>query len=162
MTKSVVKKEKKFLTAYGEHLKVQADTSGPSLTKQQFVADADINNIIARFAKTGTIDPEILKANPVSGDFSEIGSYQESLNAVIHAETLFGALPAKVRDRFGNDPAAFVAFATNEKNRAELVELGLVEKPVSDESKPSSTAPKKDPAPPAGTPAGGGGSDKAP
>jgi len=160
MTTKVNKNEKKFRTAYGEHLKVQTVTTGTPRTQQQFVADADINNILARFKKTGQIDPELFKKNAQFGDYSEIASYQDALHKVHQAEELFAALPSRVRERFRNDPSAFVAFATDPKNQKELVELGLAEKRAEEAPRPSKQDPKKDPAPDAGTPAAGGGSGK--
>jgi len=159
----IQKTTKKIRTVYdGELVKVPADVGGPSLTKQQFVADADINNILGRFKKTGQIDPELLRQNPVSGDFSEIGTYQESLDMVHKAEALFEALPSRLRDRFRNDPTAFVAYATDPKNKEELIELGLATKPISEAPEQGKQAPKKEPEPPAGKPAGGSGSQQAP
>jgi phage internal scaffolding protein len=41
------------------------------------------------------------------------------------AQDSFLALPAKIRSRFGNDPALFVEFASDEANKDEMKALGL-------------------------------------
>lgn len=38
-------------------------------------------------------------------------------------------LPAKVRDRFSNDPGKFLAFVDDPKSREEMYELGLAKRP---------------------------------
>lgn len=95
-----------------------------SLTKQAFADECDINNILKRFEKTGVL-PDMIKSDPVYGDFSDAGSYQEALNIVMHAEEQFAALSANVRERFGNDPQRFLEFATDDKNSDEMAKMGL-------------------------------------
>lgn len=95
-----------------------------SLTKQADLAASDINNILANYQRTGLL-PELIKADPQYGDFSDVASFQEAFEIVAHAETQFAALDAHVRQRFDNDPAKFLAFAEEPKNRSELVKMGL-------------------------------------
>lgn len=52
----------------------------------------------------------------------------DSLQKVRDAEYAFAQLPAKVRDRFGNDPVELFSFLENENNRKEAEDLGLIEK----------------------------------
>ena len=103
----------------------------PSLTQQQFAAEADINNIIARYERTGIlVDPLIdRRGEPMYGDFSNIDSFFEAQVKVARAKELFEALPAKIRDRFGHDPGRLIEFVEDEKNRDEAIELGLIERP---------------------------------
>lgn len=119
----------------------------PSLTKQSFVDECDINNIIAQFAKTGVLpgntrDP----GSALYGDFTSVLDYQTSMNLVINAHDAFLALPAAIRDRFHNDPEKLLAFLNDEKNRDEAVRLGLIDAPP---------APEPDPVAPVAPPAGG-------
>lgn len=100
-----------------------------SLTRQEFVKDADLNNIMARYA-SGLLPPSQGSRPPLFGDFSNIPDYQTSLNQVIDAQERFAELPAKVRKRFDNDPAKLLDFLQDAANRSEAVELGLIEKPV--------------------------------
>lgn len=99
-------------------------------TKQEFKDQCDINNVIKEFTRTGQINH--ISAAAARGTFIDLPDdldYQSSLNIVLRAEESFMALPAKVRDRFDNDPAAFLAFVTNPANADELIELGIREPP---------------------------------
>lgn len=106
-----------------------SDASGlactdPSRTKQSFKDECDINTILKRFNITGEL-PNNVRA-PQYGDFEGVFDYQSAMNAVIEASAAFMEMPAHVRKRFGNDPAAFVDFCSDESNRAEAEKLGLV------------------------------------
>lgn len=95
-----------------------------SQVQQHLAEETDINFIMAKYARTG----ELRHITPLVGeygDFSDAPDYQTALNRIMEAESLFMELPARVRDRFGNDPAQFVAFATDGKNIDELRSLGL-------------------------------------
>lgn len=119
-------------TVYGDYpICKQPVGDEPSLTQQQFAAEADINNIIARYERTGIlVDPLIdRRGQPMYGDFSNIDSYFEAQVKVARAKELFEALPAKIRDRFGHDPGKLIEFVEDGKNRDEAIELGLIERP---------------------------------
>lgn len=106
-------------------------THPPSRTKQEFKDQCNINKIIKEFTITGQITH--ISAKAAQGAFIDLPAdldYQNSLNIMIKAEDAFMALPAKVRDRFGNDPAAFLAFVGDPKNADELIELGIRERPL--------------------------------
>lgn len=96
----------------------------PSRTKQSFKEECDINTILKRFNITGQLP--VCPLQPQYGDFSGVFDYQTALNAVIAAQDSFNALPATLRNRFANDPAAFVDFCSDESNREEMIRLGLV------------------------------------
>lgn len=128
----------------------------PSMTKQEFKDQCDINKIVKEFTITGQISH--ISAKAAQGAFLDLPKdldYQTSLNTIIAAEDAFMALPAKVRDRFGNDPTEFLTFVTDPKNADELVELGIRERP----RPASSPAPIPEPAP---GPAKGGSESKSP
>lgn len=96
----------------------------PSLTKQSDADAADINKILERYQRTGQL-PDLIKAEPQYGDFSDVGSYQDAVQRVQLAHFQFDNLDAHIRKRFQNDPAQFLAFASNPNNASELVKLGL-------------------------------------
>lgn len=98
------------------------------LTKQSFAEECDINTIVRRFGLTGQLPSNIRQ--PSYGDFTAAFDYRSALDAVIAADESFMTLPANVRQRFGNDPAAFVDFCSDPANRAEAERLGLVPVPV--------------------------------
>lgn len=95
----------------------------PSLAHQSFKEECDINTIIDRFG-IGQV-PEMEFPAFQNADFTEVVDYQTALNQVIAADAAFMQLPAKVRSRFGNDPAAFVDFCSDPANGRELVDMGL-------------------------------------
>lgn len=99
-----------------------------SRTKQEFVREADINNIIKRYRVTGLMRQ--LPLQPIYGDFTNIPSYQESLNIVIRGQEAFARLPSDLRTRFNNDPSEFLEFMSDPKNEDEIYELGLAKRPV--------------------------------
>lgn len=100
----------------------------PSKTVQDGKEEADINTIVRRFGLTGKM-PDSVRL-PSYGDFEGVVDYHSALNAVIAAEDGFMRLPAQLRSRFHNDPAALLEFVGDEANRAEAVKLGIVVEPV--------------------------------
>ncbi|QXP08116.1 MAG: internal scaffolding protein [Arizlama microvirus] len=98
----------------------------PSLTKQSFSQECDINVIMARFEKTGILSSENAQT-PRYGDFSDVIDYDESLRVVMEADEAFMSLPAKVRARFENDPSQLIEFVRDPANVDEAVSLGLME-----------------------------------
>lgn len=109
-----------------------------SRTKQEFKEESDINVIMKRYIEFGTT-PEF-NPNGMYGDFSDVGDLLEMQQRVQSAHDAFAALPAKIRDRFGNDPAMLLRFVSDAGNRDEAVKLGLVVAPPE---------VKQEPAPPA-------------
>lgn len=130
-----------FRTAYNYDTDAASLESGisfedsPSLTKQSFAEEADINEVVRRFGLTGQLPP-ISGPPPQYGDFEGIFDYQSALNTVIAAQQSFAELPAHVRARFHNDPAAFVDYASNPENVQGLIEMGLAYPVEADEPVP--------------------------
>lgn len=101
-----------------------------SLTRQSEVKDADINEIVRRFVRTGQLP--VIERPPLVGDFTNVGSFSDAMELVLRAERSFDMLPADVRKRFDNSPQAFLAFMEKAEEK-DLKELGfLVKKEVSD------------------------------
>lgn len=120
----------KFKTPYNTSEKDNGISfNTPSLTKQCFKDETDINNIMRKFETTGIL-PENMRGPGQYGDYSELPSYQESLQVVLDAEERFMQLPAKVRKRFRNDPAELIDFCSNPANLDEMYNLGLAERPT--------------------------------
>lgn len=113
----------------------------PSATKQEFKAECDINNILKQYKATGMIR-HIAAQGPIYADLPSDIDFQGSLNMVLEAQTAFGTLPSKIRERFANDPRRFLAFMADPSNLDEMVKLGLAKK--TEEAPP----PPPPPAPP--------------
>lgn len=96
----------------------------PSMTKQSFAEEADINTIVRRFGLTGQLPNDVRV--PMNGDFTEVTNFHEAMQLVVEAREAFMEMPADVRARFGNDPGAFVDFASNPDNKEEARRLGLL------------------------------------
>lgn len=92
--------------------------------KPEFKKSCDVNEILKRYSQTGRINAMVKQ--PAFIDVSDVTEYQESLNIVIKAQQTFAELPAKVRDRFGNNPENFMEFVHEEGNEDEMIRLGLV------------------------------------
>ncbi|WNK14940.1 MAG: internal scaffolding protein [Microvirus sp.] len=109
-----------------------------SLAQQHQKEEADINTIIRRFGISGQLPTNVRM--PTYGDFTDVTNYHEALTAVKEAENSFMAMPAYIRERFGNNPEKFVEFCSDDANYDEAIKLGLVpSKPTSD---PVQTAPQ--------------------
>nr|QJB19120.1 MAG: internal scaffolding protein [Microvirus sp.] len=104
----------------------------PSMTKQAFMAEADINTIMSRYDRTGSYyDPTVIPSSqPKFGDYVGADDYLAMQNALVEADLAFAALPAKLRKRFDNDPAELLAFLEDKANLPEAIELGLVDRPA--------------------------------
>lgn len=101
------------------------DCSGlPSRTQEHFKEEVDINTIVRRFGLTGELPSDVQV--PVSGDFTDVTDYQSALNLILAAQAAFDAMPADVRTEFSNDPARFVDFVSDERNRDRAKALGLL------------------------------------
>ena len=98
----------------------------PSMTKQEFVAECDINNIIKQYSTSGVI--RHISERAATGQYLDLPDnidFQESLNMVHQAQSAFATLPSSVRSRFQNDPAEFLAFMADPANQDEIIKLGL-------------------------------------
>lgn len=133
-----------FKTAYGPKLRVQVDNVSPSRTKQAFKDECDINTIISRFLRTGVMN-FTAKNEPRYGDCTGI-EFDAAMRTVANAQSLFNELPAALRHRFENEPAKFLDFVQDEKNREEATALGLL-KPVDKLAEAVVTPPVPAPAP---------------
>lgn len=114
-----------FRCAYTAHLEVTLHfPENSEYTDQSYREESDINTIMARYQSTG----ELPQLNNMEGQFLDVSEmdFQEHMNFIIQAEDMFMQLPSAVRDRFGNDPGAFLGFCSDETNRTELAKMGLL------------------------------------
>lgn len=105
--------------------------SGPDLTQQHFKDESDVNNIIAKYQRTGLLTDPLKPSTrqPRFGDFSDLPDYQSALAMVEEVDDAFMELPASVRKRFDNDPVKVAEFLSDPSNRDEAIKLGLVTPP---------------------------------
>lgn len=121
----------------------------PSRTKQSFLGECNINNILARYHVTGLMrqvpgQPRYLDCTQLPID------YQAALNAVLSAEHAFSQISSDIRAQFDNDPSAFVAFCADPSNLDQLREWNLappaepVVPPAADSAAEAPEAPEGD------------------
>lgn len=92
-------------------------------TKQAFKDSCDINKMLAKAQKVGSI--EHLKKYPaaVYGEFDGTFDLLTAHQRLDRANQIFSELPSEVRKEFNNDSIAFVKFAANPANNGRLQEL---------------------------------------
>jgi len=122
--------------------RLQLNFPDDGLTQQNFQEETDINNIMAKFAKTGLVD-HVNKVTGSYGDFTSVQDYQLHLDQVMAANQAFMQLPSAVRRRFDNDPAHLLSFLQDPRNLDEAVKLGLVNAPPAPEPKADQAKPGK-------------------
>ena len=129
----------KIKSPYHDHDRVTLSFKNPSMTKQSFKGECDINNIMKKWQATGVIQ-HTKQHNGQYGDFSDVSDYQTALEAVSLAQDSFASLPSNIRTRFHNSPGEFLEFMHNPANRQEQLELGLLDPVVIEASQPASVS----------------------
>lgn len=127
----------------------------PSLTRQEFSEECDINTIMARYEQTGVVS-HVNPREPMYVDFTVLpADLAGTLAQLKLGEDAFMSLPAVVRREFDNNAIDFVAFASDPANLEQMREWGLA--PPAEPAAPAPSAPPvAAPAPPA--PVAGGAS----
>lgn len=88
-----------------------------SLTKQSFKDSTDINKIINKHARAGTLS-HLEQFGGQYGDFSDFDFF-EAQTRLARARSIFEQLPPQVRADFANDPSRFFEFVAG-KSPSEL------------------------------------------
>lgn len=147
--------------------RVASNTTGPSMTKQSFKDECDINRILNQFQRTGIVN-HITQRQPQYLDLPSNVDYQSSMNTIIQAQQIFADLPALVRDHFQNDPARFLRAFSDEKQHDKLREFGFLREKVASQhptalsAAGTQAAPSQAQSPSASSPGGVGGTGEAP
>lgn len=136
-----------------------------SRTKQAMKNDCDINLIVKKHGLANLVAQGAVLQKQYA-DLSMPVDYHTAAGVVARANQLFEMLPAELRLDFGNDPARFLAFASDDRNKAKMVEMGLlpksalpvVEPPVAAAASAASATPSAPAAAAGGGQAAAGGS----
>lgn len=114
-----------FKSAYGNKLSIALvfPDNSPH-TRQEFKAECDINNIMAQYLTTG----EFFHINETAPQYLDCTGedFRANMDYIAGAFSMFEELPSAIRMRFDNDPAEFLDFCSQEKNRPELADMGLL------------------------------------
>ncbi|AXL15262.1 internal scaffolding protein [Microviridae sp.] len=132
---------------YRERPRVRKNFSKPSLAKQSFKEECDINNILGKFRKTGLLT-HTKENNGMYSELPELEDYHHAMTQIAEAQQSFETLPSDLRAKFGNDPGAFLDFVHDEKNIDAMVEMGLMQPPSEPTVPPSVETPVPAPAAP--------------
>lgn len=106
------------------YARVQTVPKGKTKTKQSMATDCDINNIMKKFQKTGTLDH--VAKHGGTYEYATALTYQEAIHVKRDAEEMFNDLPSSLRTKFKGNPAIFLDFVQNDDNLEEMGELGLL------------------------------------
>lgn len=92
----------------------------PGRTKQSFKDDCDINKILAKAQKAGTLS-HLQKHGAFYGDFANAPTDLHEARALLErGQAIFSELPSSVRKDFDNDPTKFFAFVNDPANSDRL------------------------------------------
>lgn len=97
----------------------------PSMTKQSFKDECDINNIMSRYIATGLIDFSRDVASGRYVDLTTVDDFHSSMDKVAKAMEAFDALPANIRSAFHNNPAELLEFVSDPNNAQRAIDLGI-------------------------------------
>lgn len=109
--------------------RVRQRCGGVEHTKQSMRDSCDINNIMGRYLRSGTVDH--LAVHGGSYGFASSATFKDAMNVVRKAEEMFETLDSGLRKRFGNSPAAFLDYVQARdadgqlSNLREMRSLGL-------------------------------------
>ncbi len=90
-------------------------------TKEAFKDETDINKILKRAQKTGTIS-HMNRHQGRYADFSGFDFFEAQLKLTAGRE-IFDELPSEIRNEFNQNPARFFAFVNDPENKDRLAEL---------------------------------------
>ena len=101
---------------------------GKGRTKQSFKDSTDINKILRKAQRTGTIS-HLAKHGAVYGDFSDVPDLLTAMNRVNRGREIFEELPSELRREFNGDMFQFFEYVNNPQNVDKLADLlpGLAE-----------------------------------
>jgi phage internal scaffolding protein len=119
----------KIIKPYGPKIGVRVyfpeDETG---AKQSFKDECDINNIMAKYRKTGALTH--VNEHSSRYGFATSQDFREAMEIVTTAKEMFEDLPAHLRQKFGHSPEAFLEFVQDPDNSEALYEMGLAERAV--------------------------------
>ncbi len=87
-------------------------------TKQSFKDETDVNQIIAKHTRMGTLS-HLEQWGGEYGDWGDF-NFQEAQNQIARANSMFEQLPSAVRNKFSNAPEKFLEFVNDPENADNL------------------------------------------
>lgn len=93
---------------------------GEGRTIQSHTKECDVNQIMKKYARTGTIS-HLAKHQASYGEVAATDLH-EAMNLIKRAEDMFGELPNEIRKEFENNPQKFFAYVNDPANIDDLAE----------------------------------------
>lgn len=94
------------------------------MTKQSFKDSCDINKMLKKAQKQGSLAHLIKYPEAVYGEFDGEFTLLDATQKIARAGQIFGDLPSEVRAEYGNDPIAYVTdMNTRVKNGEDIAKL---------------------------------------
>lgn len=110
----------------------------PSKTKSEFKDECDINNVVARALRTGTLP--VIDREALYADFSEVSDYATASVKIAEATQAFEQLPSSIKEQFENDVTKLLNFVDDPANEAEAIKLGLLPEQVTESAQTETIA----------------------
>lgn len=112
-------------------LRVQYECETPSCTRQEFKKSCDLAQVLKRFAMTpeGKESLAMAQGHAETCQFFDVSSgmtFHTAQSLIADSRASMARLPAEVRARFGNDPAAYLDFVSDPASAPQLREWGLL------------------------------------
>lgn len=117
-------KEKAKMTRKTSGVRPTIDCAFPGKTEQAHAKDTDINYILKDYTRTGFIK----HANRNQGRYDDVTGvdFQDAMNIIATANSMFENLPSQIRKRFNQNPAEFLDFVQNPANGTEMERMGIL------------------------------------
>lgn len=114
----------------GRVIRVRSLINDKSTIDQSFRDDVNMDRIATHYFKTGELTHRA-RTEGVYGDFTgaEYRDLGTAIDKIEHAKYVFETLPARVREKMGNDFSRAPEFLANPDNHQFLVEHGVYEAP---------------------------------
>lgn len=93
-------------------------------TEQSHAPQCDVNRIVAKYDKHGLIT-HVSRFEAKYGDLTGL-EFKQAQDMILNAKETFKELPSNIRKRFNNSPEYLLTFMEDPKNRAEAIQLGLI------------------------------------
>lgn len=112
-------------------LRVRSKITDKSTVDQSFRDDVNMDRIATHYFKTGELTHRA-RTEGVYGDFTgaEYRDLATAIDKIEHAQYVFETLPARVREKMGNDFSRAPEFLADPDNHSFLVEHGVYEAPA--------------------------------
>ena len=106
--------------------RVHTENNEPTRTQRQFQNQVNVNNIMAKYRKTGSLTHVRNRQEGTYEDLTSIPDLQGAYDQINRAEEAFQAMPSSLRNRFDNSPEKLIEFLSNPANDEQAIKLGLI------------------------------------